>query len=422
MASVIAPHDTTPAGLAAPAWARSARGRLTRQLAAACIAVLGGSVHAVASVHALPAPVQAPIERATLNAASPHAPGPDNPAREKILNTLRSMAQGDGTPPRKPRAPAARSAADLPPADAAWLLGLLALHGLAMPANPPQAQHWFERAQMLGHPLAPAGLAWCQLSGCVAPPNPAAALPWIAVVRRTHAALAKYLEWHAAKALAPLTEPNPAPPRRDTGRDARHDPGRDAGRDTSALASPASSPALLKLLTEASRAGSAQATNELGLEYLASGDLDKAAAQFQAASARSAAAAANASLLASRLHVGAAERTRPAAHSAADWYAEAQRYHRGDGVPANYAEAVRLYQIAASSGDAQARRMLALIFSRPAPDGTVDVAWMQQLASVETGPSGLPRAAAKPLAPHGWQRDPTPLYELVPPEWRAPPR
>ena len=39
---------------------------------------------------------------------------------------------------------------DLAPADAAWLLGLLALHGLAMPADPAQAQHWFERAQMLG--------------------------------------------------------------------------------------------------------------------------------------------------------------------------------------------------------------------------------------------------------------------------------
>ena len=411
-------HDATCARCAAPTWAHSARGRLARQWAAACVALVGGSVHAVASVHALPAPAQAPIERSTLSAASPRAPGPDNPAREKMLNTLRSTAQGDGTPPRKSRAPAARSAADLPPADAAWLLGLLALHGLAMPANPPQAQHWFERAQMLGHPLAPAGLAWCQLSGCVAPPNPAAALPWIAVVRRTHAALARYLEWHAAKALAPMAEPNPAPP----GRDAGSDVGRNVGRDPSAFASPASSPTLHRLLTEASRAGSAQATNELGLEYLAAGDLDKAAAQFQAASARSAAAAANASLLASRLHASATDRTRPAGHSAADWYAEAQRYHRGDGVPANYTEAVRLYQIAASSGDSQARRMLALIFSRPAPDGTVDVAWMQQLASVETGPSGLPRAAAKLLAPHGWQRDPTPLYELVPPEWRAPPR
>eukprot|EP01034_Spumella_vulgaris_P046767 gene46767-58317_t len=235
------------------------------------------------------------------------------------------------------------------PADAAWLLGLLALHGLAMPADPPQAQHWFERAQMLGHPLAPAGLAWCRRSGSVAAPNPVAAMHWIALVRRTEPGLAKYLQWHAAKALAPMDEPRAAAPARDAG----------------ALAPPPSSPTLLKLLTEASRAGNAQARNELGLEYLAAGDFEKALAQFQSASTRSEAAAANASLLTSRIQSGPAGGARSARYSAADWYIEARRYHQGDGVPANYTEAVRLYQIAASSGDPQARRMLALIFSRP---------------------------------------------------------
>ena len=387
-------------------------------------------MHAVASVHPLPAPALAPIDRSSLNAVPLGAPGPDNPVREKILNTLRSTAQGDAAPPRKPRAPAhsaaapARTASDLAPADAAWLLGLLALHGLAMPADPAQAQHWFERAHMLSHPLAPAGLAWCHISGCVAPSNPAAALPWIAVIRRNHAALAKYLEWHAAKALAPLAEARSAQPGH-LGRDAGRHAGPEMESDLGRIAGPGAgrdAGALLQLLAEASRAGSAQAGNELGLEYLAAGDLDRAAAQFQAASARSSAAAANASLLASRLQVSAADRTRAAPHTAADWYAQAQRYHRGDGVPANYAEAVRLYQIAASSGGAPARRMLALIFSRPAPDGTVDIAWMQQLATVYTGPSGLPSTPAKPAVPQGWQRDPTPLYDLVPPEWRAPPR
>lgn len=379
-------------------------GHVAHALAAVGTAFLGLALPALGSVHALPSPAEAPIERSSLHAASPRAPGPDHPDREKKLQTLRRTAQGDGAAMRKQRPSAVRVTSDMTPADAAWLLGLLALHGLAMPADPPQAQHWFERAQMLGHPLAPAGLAWCQLSGCVAAPNPVAAMHWIALVRRTEPGLAKYLQWHAAKALAPMNEPSAAAP----------------ARDASALAPPPSSPTLLKLLTEASRAGNAQARNELGLEYLAAGDFEKALAQFQSASTRSEAAAANASLLTSRIQSGPAGGARSARYSAADWYIEARRYHQGDGVPANYTEAVRLYQIAASSGDPQARRMLALIFSRPAPDGTVDVTWMQQLAAIDMGPGGgLPAGTARAVAPQGWQRDPSPLYEWVPAEWRT---
>lgn len=356
---------------------------------------------ALASVRALPAPVEAPIDRSTLNAASPRAPGADNPAREKMLKSLRSAAQTDGGPSRPPRPPKARAGAEMAPADAAWLLGLLALHGLAMPTDLPQAQHWFERAQLLGHPMAPAGLAWCQISGCVAAPNPAAALLWIAQLRRTDSALASYLEWHATKALTPLSAPLPS------------------------VASPPAGPALHKLLTDAARGGNAQARNELGLDYLSAGDLDQALAQFQAAAPKSEAAASNAALLASRIHSGPAASTRSARFSAADWHAAAQRYHRGDGVPANYTEAVRLYQIAATAGDPQARRMLELIFSRPAPDGTIDITWMQQLASIDLGPRGGSPGQRGAAAPQGWQRDPSPLYDWVPPDWRTsgtPPR
>ena len=64
--------------------------------------------------------------------------------------------------------------------------------------------------------------------------------------------------------------------------------------------------------------------------------------------------------------------------------------------------------------------MLALIFSRPAPDGTVDVTWMQQLAAIDMGPGGgLPAGTARAVTPQGWQRDPSPLYEWVPAEWRT---
>ena len=87
-------------------------------------------------------------------------------------------------------------------------------------------------------------------------------------------------------------------------------------------------------------------------------------------------------------------------------------------MPANYTEAVRLYQAAASQGDARARKMLELIFSRPAPDGTLDPVWMQQLASLAMQPQGLTRTAPLPLSPQGWQQDPSPLYHLIPLPWR----
>jgi uncharacterized protein len=365
-------------------------------------AIHGGTGSALASVNAVQPPPENPIERSSLAGATPRVSGPDDPAREKILQTLRRAAQSGDGPSRKPRPSAGRATADMPPADAAWLLGLLALHGLAMPTDLPQAQHWFEIAQMLGHPLAPAGLAWCQLSGCVGSPNPTAALHWIALVRRADHGLAKYLEWHASKALAPLIDPKTEPPSRDAG----------------ALAPP-SSPALQKMLLEASRSGNAQASNELGLEYLAAGNLEQALAEFNAASSRSEAAAANAKLLISRIKSGPTTRDRFARYSPADWYAQARRYHRGDGVPANYTEAVRLYQIAAAGGDPQARRMLAMIFSRPSPDGTLDVTWMQQLAAIELSPSGLPQSAAVSTLPQSWHRDPSPLYGAVPEEWRS---
>lgn len=55
---------------------------------------------------------------------------------------------------------------------------------------------------------------------------------------------------------------------------------------------------------------------------------------------------------------------------------QAQRYHRLDQQPANFVKAIRLYRLAQNQGSEQARKMLELIFSRPDPDGSVDVAWM----------------------------------------------
>ncbi len=394
----------TPHGL----WPAS-HGTVAQASAAACLvfaAVIAAP--ALASVRALPVPAETPpLDRAHLSAAPPQVPGADDPMQEKMLQKLRSAAQRDGASTRRPRSTPAytpQPSGDLSPADAAWLLGLLALHGLAMPADPAQAQHWFERAQMLSHPLAPAGLAWCQLSGCVAAPNPSTAMHWIVLVGRTDPGLAKYLEWHAAKALAPLAEPRSYSPDPYPG----------------SVALMVASPRLQKLLTQAVRAGNAQAGNELGLEFIARGDLDQAMVQFQSASAKSEAAAANASLLARRSHSSSSVGARSPRYSPAEWYAEAQRYHRGDGVPANYTEAVRLYQVAASSGDSQARKMLELIFSRPLQGGAIDIVWMQQLASLHIGANGSSPGMTTAAPTSGWQRDPSPLYNLVPLRWRSP--
>lgn len=404
MLRFIALHPVVPRPIS-PEWASAVREQLRGHVRKGCFAIALGTwyVPVQAGVLVSPPAAEVPMDRSSVQDVSPRMVTSEESQREKLVEALRDTAQSDSRVPGKPRPPKSRQGSAMAPADAAWLLGLLALHGLAMPADLPQAQLWFERAQMLGHPLASAGLAWCQLAGCVNAPNPAVAMHWIARVRRTDLGLAKLLEWHAAKALAPLPKLAPSSP--------------DRSRSSEGLAPAPSGASLERLLVEASRAGNAQAGNELGLEYLAQGHLNEALAQFQSSAPRSEAAAANANLLASRINSNSAKRPKSARYSAADWYAEARRYHIGDGVPANYAEAVRLYQIAASAGHPDAKRMLSLIFSRPAPDGTIDIAWMQQLATIETGPSGVPQGAGL-VMPKGWQRDPSPLYDWVPPEWR----
>ena len=306
--------------------------------------------------------------------------------------------------PRSTSRPA-RSAetADLAPRDAAWLLGLLALHGIGMPADPAQAQQWFAKARQWGHPLAAAGLAWCEIDGCTGAPHPAAARPWITQLRSTDPARALYLEWWVATRLAPLPLARPVAP----GRDAQTDP------------SPHRA-----LLLRAAQAGSAGALTELGLDNVAQGQLPAALERFKAASDRSPAAASNAGLLASRMQGEDASRATGGAtagdRSAGHFFAQAQRYHRGEGVPSNYAEAIRLYQVASASGSAPARRMLELIYSRPTTDGAVDIAWMQQLAQFDVSRPGSIRPALPAPGPQPFVRDPTPLYDLVPPAWRDP--
>lgn len=267
--------------------------------------------------------------------------------------------------------------------DAAWLLGLVTLHGSGTPADPAAAHQWFKRAHELGHPLAAAGLAWCAIDGCSGPPQPIAAAPWIAQLRRTDPARAAYFEWLRAKHMAPLQR-NTRPPPPDG------------------------------LLARAAAGGNPAAQVEYGLALLEHGQRPAALRQFRQAAARSPAAAANAEWLQSE------SVSKPASQNleqSAQWLAEARRYHRGEGVPANYTEALRLYQRAANAGNAEARRMLETIYSRPGPGGGIDIPWMQQLARLNL--DALGQAVPGTLASvHAFARDPTPLYDLVPAQWR----
>jgi TPR repeat protein len=330
-------------------------------------------------------------------------------AQQRALAQLRSRAEGRGVSVATQR-------------EAQWLMGLLALHGIAMPQDGPQARQWFERAQRSGHPLASAGLAWCAMDGCGQPPDPPAARPWIAQLAKSDPARALYLEWLLARRLAPLSTAEPA------------------GEAAAGDATP--DPALLQ---RAARAGNPGAQLEWGLALLTEGESEAALRQFRAASARLPSAAANARMLADRLQASGqmvsdrattripsppgpygpqdAQEMRGAPSeqdiqvrqpaTARQQWEQAQRYHRGEGVPANYTEALRLYQQAAAQGLVAARRMLELIYSRPAPGGNVDIGWMQQLSRID--PMTLQPVA--PISPAPYRRDPTPLVDLVPSPW-----
>jgi len=313
------------------------------------------------------------------------------------MEKLRSTTQRTPVPPSRKGGPPADMAGEPSPKEAAWLLGLLALHGKAMPLDPVQAQHWFERAYLLGNPLAAAGLAWCQMDGCGGTPNPALARTWIDRLRKVAPGRALYLEWYLENQLAPLEITQPA------SLDKTQPPATARQRD---------------LLLRAAQAGDSHALNELALENVATGRLDMALRQFQAAGRQSDAAAQNAQLLAERMNSRTAQsRT---GSRASEWFLQARRHHRGEGVPSNYAEAIRLYQVASASGSKEAKRMLELIFSRPAPQGDVDIAWMQQLAQLDITREGAILSTHAPSGPSLFGRDPTPLYDLLPSHWRNP--
>lgn len=279
-------------------------------------------------------------------------------------------------------------------AQAAWLLGLIYLHGAGVRIDPPLAQQWFERSAKQGHePWAFAGVAWCALDGCTGPADPAAATRAIQRLRPTHPGRADFLAWLQATQRKPLQLATP---------------GQTA---STSVAIPER-----QLLERAAAVGDIPANIELGIIAFANKQLSQSEEYFRRVASRSVVAAHNLSVVQSHSRTMSAPVTPAPSGSAQAALSMARMYHQGQGVPANFSEAVRFYRLAEQRGSKEAHKMLELIFSRPMPDGSLNAAWMQQLANADTSTPALTlNSGVNALQ---MQREPTPLFDLLPPLWQ----
>lgn len=384
-AQTIRNHNTQPA--LAPVWST-----MTLMLGLALLAA-SPALHAQArpTISVQEAQTAPRIDADQLRTLQPAHVEPDQLGRSSALQKLQALAQA----PLRKGAPAAELRAQ---AEAAWQLGLLQLHGLHTPLQPAQAQLNFEHAHALGLPIAVAGRVWCAIDGCGQRPNPDAARQWLPALKQVDPGRAAYMEWLLLEEVAPLDALVPSTARRD-------------GVDMAQRKRQA--------LLRAAAAGDPYAKVELGMELAAQDKTAESLAQFRAAASKSEAARHNIDVLSNQQ---GASKTQPSgnlgqAGGAWQTFKQARVYHRGEGVPANYTEAIRLYKRASDMGSEPAQRMLALIYSRPMPGGGIDIAWMQQLAYMDVTKDGATPLGA-PIAPVSLTRDPTPLYDYIAPKWR----
>lgn len=280
-------------------------------------------------------------------------------------------------------------------ANAAWVLGLLFANGLGVDVDYGEAQLRFKQAQQLGEPLAAAGLAWCAMLGCDGLPSAREARYWITQLRPVRPGRAFFLDWTAENTFSPL-QLNSA------------DSANELERATVIRR---------QLLLNAAKSKDVQALIELGFDAVASEQLKEAQSYFLAAAPYSKAAANNASLVLNRQTAHKVLCQMASGAEVADvtdtvLLSVAQALHRGDYCPVNYIEAIRLYNLASNKGNVAAKRMLALIYSKPAANGNINIAWMQQLAQVNamTMSSNTNAISIAPML----QREPTPIYDLIP--------
>jgi TPR repeat protein len=370
------------------------------------VAALGGGAQdtsMMASTHSISPPSldSNPLLSEVKSSAPKAITGILSPAQAQELVRLRFLAL-DKPPSALPKK---NGESKVSAAEAAWTLGLLSLHGIGMPMNPAQAQEWFELAARKGFALAHAGLAWCAIEGCSAPSTPEAAQLSIGILHTVNSPRALYLEWLAMSRMAPIQL---APERNGTPR---------------SQPEPTSAYTFLPhatLLLEAARKDDVQAHIELGIDNAANNRLSASLSHFQAAAARSTVAASNAKIIAERMsaspYPGQVLSRSSSDQDAAALLLQARRLHRGQGIPANFTEAIRLYRLAASMGDPQAEKMLRLIYGNLSPDGQINVAWMQQLKDIDLTTQAPQQL--KPAAPFWLRREPTALYDLLPAMWR----
>jgi len=283
-------------------------------------------------------------------------------------------------------------------AEATWLIGLLYLHGTGVQADPALARHCFMQAWGLGWPLASAGMAWCAIEGCAQPAQPAQARLWLDHLESVAPARALYLRWWLTNSLAPL-------------------PPLQAGQNP--VVSTSLHP---EWLERAAQQGDAQAQIEMGLQQASLMKWPEALRWFDMASESSATARFNAQRVRQQLQHQEDALRLGADMAQADpdvLYRQARRYHQGDGIPANYAQALMLYQLAAARSSAPAQRMLNLIYSRPNLLGGVDIPWMQQLAEADV--SGPQTRWPRTRISRSLARDPTALFDYLPDLWQLQP-
>lgn len=79
-------------------------------------------------------------------------------------------------------------------------------------------------------------------------------------------------------------------------------------------------------------------------------------------------------------------RTRSQSGDANASYDLAVRYHKGVGVAVNFGEAIRLYQLAAKQGSAEARKVLPILLSKRTTGGNLNSMWMQEMSNMLPSP------------------------------------
>lgn len=277
-------------------------------------------------------------------------------------------------------------------ANAAWVLGLLYANGVGVDIDYSEAHLRFKQANQLGEPSATAGLAWCEIQGCEGFPSASKARFWTAQLRAIKPGRALYFDWLIEDTFSPLQN------------------------NSAASAASLEKTRLLRrqILLNAAKSQDVQALIELGFDAVANERLKEAYNYFAIAAPNSAVATQNASLIQTRQIEQPFNCNISGGADLQDsvLLSSAQALHRGIGCPVNYAEAIRLYNLAANKGNMSAKRMLSLIYSKPDASGNLNIAWMQQLANLNTANLSLSIDGAS-LAPM-LKREPTPLFDLIP--------